>query len=113
VSLGSTCFRCGADGQVEGDHPTGTVAGRHVHPEFWLPMCLACHQLRSRIDRRVGIEGGDVLTPWLLIRRLAAWFGCLATAHRPIPVPPEVFRHLALVLLEAANLLCPSPWESK
>ncbi len=86
-----TCFRCGAAGVVvEEDHPLGTVAGEHVYPHFTTWLDKPCHRFRSVIDRRVGVEGGDQLSAWLLDRRLAAWDGFLATAGRPILFSPEL-----------------------
>jgi hypothetical protein len=46
--------------------------------------------------------------PWLIVRRLAAWFGCLASAERAIEFSPTLLRQLATVLEEAAGML-PDP----
>jgi hypothetical protein len=98
-------LRCGAATEVQQDHPTGTVSGRHLHRESWVPACVGCHRLRSRIDQRVGIEGGNVLTSWLLARRLAAWDGWLATAGRAIPFSSRLLAHRASVGEEVADMI--------
>jgi len=100
-----TCLRCGAAGPVELDHPTGTVRGRHLHPGFVAPMCLACHRLRSLVDSRLDLEGATAASLWLVVRRLAAWTGCLAMAGAPVTFPAEVLSALARVLEDVADEL--------
>jgi hypothetical protein len=68
-------------------------------------MCVACHRLRSVIDQRLGIEGSQVASPWLVVRRLAAWAGCLATFEGPVTFPTEVLAGLATVLEAVADEL--------
>lgn len=99
------CLRCGAVGPVEGDHPTGTVKGRHLHPWFVVPMCWPCHRLRSLIDQRLGIEGAQAASPGLVVRRLGAWAGCLAAFQGPVTFPTEVLAALARVLEGVADEL--------
>jgi len=93
-----SCVRCGQLGSVEHDHPTGTIAGRHLHPAFTVPLCPQCHRGRSLVDKRAGIEGGNAYSPLLIIRRLAAWSGWLATGTGPLVFDPIAFRNLAQVL---------------
>jgi hypothetical protein len=99
------CLRCGAETEVQKDHWTEKIARRHVHREHWVPACESCHHLRSEIDRRIGIEGGNVLTPWLLVRGLAAWNRCLAFAGRDIPFSSELLGQLASVGEEIADMI--------
>lgn len=100
------CFRCGAvDVVVEDDHPLGTVARRHVYPDFMVTLCLGCHRLRSLVDSRVGVEGSDVVSPWLLVRRLAAFDGLMATAGRPIVCEPDLLEQRAAVEEEIAAMI--------
>jgi hypothetical protein len=70
-------------------------------------VCIGCHHLRSRIDQRIGIEGGNVLTPRLLDRRLSAWHGCLGTADRNIPFSSWLLAQLASVEQDIANMSPP------
>lgn len=96
-----TCQRCGWVGLVERDHPTGTVDGCHLHPGFTVSLCRSCHRLRSTIDQATGVEGGSSEDrPWLVARRLSAWFGCLASAGRVVPFGPDLLSWLARVLEE-------------
>jgi len=99
----SRCVRCGQLGSVEHDHPTGTIAGRHLHPAFTVPLCQPCHRGRSLVDKRCGIEGGTTCSPVLVIRRLAAWSGWLATGTGPLVFDPIAFRNLAQVLQALAQ----------
>jgi len=101
----SRCVRCGRLGPIEFDHPTGTVAGRHVHRAFVVPLCQPCHRGRSLVDKRAGLEGGSTYSSWLVIRRLAAWAGWLATGTGPLAFDPVAFRNLAEVLESIAREL--------
>jgi len=97
------CARCGHCGPIEQNHPTGTISGRHLHPAFTVPLCRPCHQGRSFVDKRVGIEGGSTYSSVLVIRRLAAWSGWLATGTGPLVFDPIAFRNLAQVLETVAE----------
>lgn len=99
----SRCTRCGSLDSVEQDHPTGTIAGRHLHPAFTVPLCQPCHRGRSLVDKRCGIEGGNSYSPLLVVRRLAAWSGWLATGTGPLIFDPVAFRNLAQVLETVAE----------
>jgi hypothetical protein len=68
-------------------------------------MCVPCHRLRSLIDQRLGIEGAQVASTWLILRRLAAWVGCLATFDGPVTFPTDVLASLAAVLEAIADEL--------
>lgn len=101
-----TCFRCHSVGVVvEDDHPCGTVGGVHLYPSFTVPLCLGCHRLRSIVDRRVGVEGGEGVGAWLVVRRLAAWDGLLATAHRPIVFPAQLLAQRAGIEEDVALMI--------
>lgn len=97
------CARCGQLASVEHDHPTGTISGRHLHPAFTVPLCPVCHRGRSLVDKRAGVEGGSAYSPVLIIRRLAAWAGWLATGNGPLVLDPVAFRNLAQVLESIAR----------
>jgi len=101
--ISSRCARCGNLGPIEFDHPTGTVAGRHLHPAFTVPLCPGCHRGKSLVDKRARIEGGNTYSPRLVIRRLAAWSGWLATGTGPLIFDPIAFRNLAEVLQAIAQ----------
>ena len=101
--ISSRCARCGNLGPIEFDHPTGTVAGRHLHPAFTIPLCQPCHRGRSLVDKRCGIEGGNSYSTLLIIRRLAAWSSWLATGNGPLTFDPIAFRNLAEVLESIAQ----------
>jgi hypothetical protein len=95
------CFCCERKGPVELDHPTGTTDGRHLHPDFTVPLCLSCHRLRSYVDRQLGIDGGSLEgRPWLISRRLGAWFGVLVIPKRAILFDSDLLSWLARVLAE-------------
>lgn len=55
------------------------------------------------MDKRCGIEGGNSYSPLLIIRRLAAWSGWLATGTGPLVFDPVAFRNLAGILESVAE----------
>lgn len=105
------CFRCSREGEIELDHPFGTVDGCHLYPDFVVPLCRPCHRLRSLIDQRVGVEGAVAASAWLIVRRLTAWFGWLAMAGRSVPFESSLLGHFARVLEDLARMLEPDDGE--
>lgn len=104
------CFRCGARGPVEYDHPIGRYRGVPLEPAFSVPLCRQCHVAKGRLDRAADVEGGRP-SPRRVVAALAAWFAFHALTGVSITFTPAVLGWLARVLEAVARLIPPHlPW---
>jgi hypothetical protein len=55
------------------------------------------------VDRSCRIEGAEVASVWLLLRRRAAWAGWLALARRPVTFDTQHLADLARVMQDTGQ----------
>jgi hypothetical protein len=58
---------------------------------------------RGVVDRSCRVEGAEVASVWLLLRRRSAWAGWLALARRPITFDSEHLADLARVMQDTSQ----------
>ncbi len=100
------CERCGAIGKIERHHPTCRACrGAYMHPDFTSRLCIPCHRGAHAILRALGINDTKVESPSLVAARMAAWFGWMGQAGRPVTFESQTISHIAIVLEEPVRAL--------